>query len=287
MADPVGEFLAYLQHARNVSMHTLRAYRQDLEDFHGFAGKIFPVDVTFRTIRAYLAKLRDTHQARASIMRRLASLRSFYRYLKREGVVKDNPVAGVSTPKGDHALPRFLDQETVTILLNAPDATTLQGKRDAAILETFYSTGMRLSELTGLTASAIDFSGGLVRVLGKRRKERIIPLGNPAMKALRVYLQAEKPAGDNKIFRNARGGALTPRSIERIVGKYIRQVSEQNGLSPHSLRHSFATHLLDNGADLRSVQELLGHANLTTTQIYTHVTAEKLKAVYRKAHPRA
>ncbi|MCK5241672.1 tyrosine recombinase XerC [bacterium] len=287
MNDAVQAFLDYLQHGRNASVHTIRAYGQDLRDFQVFAGKLFPREVTFRIIRAYLAKLSERQSARAGIVRRLAGLRTFYRFLLRQGIVLENPAATVSTPKGEHRLPRFFDRKSILALLQAPDTQTRLGKRDCAILETLYSTGMRLSELTTLKPEAIDFACGLVRVLGKRRKERIVPLGEPAIAALQRYLQADpSPMGAN-VFRNARGGTLTPRSVERLADKYIRQVGAKRGLSPHSLRHSFATHLLDNGADLRSVQELLGHANLTTTQIYTHVTAEKLKSVYRKAHPRA
>jgi integrase/recombinase XerC len=158
--------------------------------------------------------------------------------------------------------------------------------RDRAILETFYSTGIRLSELTSMKRLDVDFASGLVRVMGKRRKERIVPLGEPAIRALQAYLRALGPV-TGEVFRNAQGKPITPRSVERIMEKYIRQVGEQKGVSPHALRHSFATHLLNNGADLRSVQELLGHADLKTTQIYTHVTTEKLKDAYRKAHPRA
>jgi integrase/recombinase XerC len=285
--DAVKAFLDYLQQGRNASAHTIKAYGQDLRDFQVFVGASFPRDVTFRTIRAYLAKLNERQSARASIARRIACLRTFYRYLRRQGMVADNPAAAVSTPKGEHRLPRFFDKESMLVLLAAPDTTTKLGKRDCAILEMFYSTGIRLSELTNVKLEAIDFSSGLVRVLGKRRKERIVPLGEPAIAALQKYLKTDPPRPGGQVFRNARGGDITPRSVERLVDKYIRQVGAKRGLSAHSLRHSFATHLLDNGADLRSVQELLGHANLTTTQIYTHVTAERLKAVYRKAHPRA
>ncbi|MBN1595173.1 tyrosine recombinase XerC [candidate division FCPU426 bacterium] len=287
MKDPLEEFLAYMKQVRNASPHTLKAYGRDLRDFREFAGKAFPRGVTYRTLRAYLAQLGGRRCARTSIARRLACLRSFYRFLRRAGFVQGNPAAGISTPKGEHRLPRFLDQEGMQALLQAPDTRTRLGRRDSAILEVFYSTGMRLSELTGLRPEAVDFASGLIRVLGKRRKERILPLGHPAQKALQGYLHDHPPRAGSAVFRNTRGGNLTPRSVERVVDKYIRQVGAKQGLSPHSLRHSFATHLLDNGADLRAVQELLGHAHLGTTQIYTHVTAEKLKAAYRKAHPRA
>jgi integrase/recombinase XerC len=285
--DFIAEFLDYLKHGRNASPHTLTAYGRDLEEFREFAGDVFPLAVTHRTVRAFLARLHARQAARLTLARKLASLRAFYRYLRRQGKLAANPLTGVSTPKGERHLPRLLDQPAVLELLAAPRADTVAGLGDRAILETFYSTGMRLSELTGLHPEDIDFHAGLVRVLGKRRKERILPVGGPAAAALRAYFTASPCRPGQAVFRNPRGGGLTPRSVERLVAGYIRQVGAQRGLSPHSLRHSFATHLLDNGADLRSVQELLGHANLSTTQIYTHVTTERLKAEYRKAHPRA
>ncbi len=287
MADAIRDFLEYLRHGRNASVHTLKAYARDLSEFRAFTGREFPRAVSYRAVRAYLASLHDRRLAPASIARQLACLRAFYQFLKREGLVRESPVVSMRTPKGEHHLPRFLDQELVVSLLAAPDTATRLGRRDRAILETFYSTGMRLSELTTLRPEDVDFAQGLVRVRGKRRKERVLPIGQPARQALRQYLAAEPPLPGGALFRNARNGAISGRSVERIMDQYIRQLGAQRGLSPHSLRHSFATHLLDNGADLRAVQELLGHANLTTTQIYTHVTAEKLKAVYRKAHPRA
>jgi integrase/recombinase XerC len=285
--DPIREFLEYYQAVRNASPHTLTAYRRDLEEFAHFTGPDFPWGATYRTVRAYLALLRERGAARKTISRKLASLRAFYRQARRQGRVASNPASGVQTPKGAHTLPKFLDPEAVLELLQAPPKDTALGLRDRAILETFYSTGIRLSELTFLRRADLDFSAGLIRVLGKRRKERIVPLGQPASLALQAYLRALGPAPVTTVFRNARGGSITPRSVERIMEKYIRQVGARRGISPHALRHSFATHLLNNGADLRSVQELLGHANLKTTQIYTHVTTEKLKAEYRKAHPRA
>lgn len=284
--EPQEEFLEYLHSARNASGHTLKAYGRDLEEFRRFAGEAFPWGATYRTVRAWMAHLRERSAARLTISRKLASVRAFYRYARRRGLTADNPVSGVHAPKGAHRLPRFLDVDAVLALLQAPPADTLLGLRDRAMLEMFYSTGMRLSELTGLKRGDVDFASGLVRVLGKRRKERLVPLGAPAKAALQAYWCA-LPSASVAAFCNARGKTITPRSVERIMEKYIRQVGERHGISPHALRHSFATHLLNNGADLRSVQELLGHADLKTTQIYTHVTTEKLKAEYRKAHPRA
>jgi len=284
--EPIGEFIEYLRSARNASAHTLKAYARDLEEFQRFSGEAFPWGATYRTVRAWMAQLREREAARMTISRKLASVRAFYRFARRRGYATDNPVSGVHAPKGAHRLPRFLDVEAVVALLQAPPADTVAGLRDRAMLEMFYSTGMRLSELTGLKRTDVDFSSSLVRVLGKRRKERLVPLGGPAKAALQAYWRA-LPAAAPPAFCNLKGGCITPRSVERIMEKYIRQVGERRGISPHALRHSFATHLLNNGADLRSVQELLGHADLKTTQIYTHVTTEKLKTEYRKAHPRA
>lgn len=285
--DAIEEFIEYLRLSRNASPHTLIAYGRDLREFAAFAGEAFPRGVTHRTVRAFLAGLHERDAARLTVARKLASLRAFYRHLRRRGAVTANPLTGVSTPKGRRPLPKLLDPKAVLELLAAPASDTPAGLRDRAILETFYSTGMRLSELTGLKPADLDFASGLVRVLGKRRKERILPLGGPAIAALRAYLAASPCPSGMPVFRNPRGGGLTPRGVERRVAAHLRRVGAQTGLSPHSLRHSFATHLLDNGADLRAVQELLGHANLKTTQIYTHVTTERLKAEYRKAHPRA
>jgi len=285
--DPVAEFLDHLRLGRNASPHTLVAYARDLAEFTAFAGTAFPSSVDHRLLRTYLAKLRDRRVAPASIARRLASLRSFYRYWRGQGRIQENPLTGVHTPKGARRLPRPLDPQGVSDLLAAPPTDTPLGLRDRAILETFYSTGMRLSELTGLRPEDLDLPYGLVRVLGKRRKERILPLGAPAVAAVQAYFTVRPGAPGQAVFRNARGGRLTPRSVERILAKYLDQVGAGPGFSPHSLRHSFATHLLENGADLRSVQELLGHVNLKTTQIYTHVTTDHLKTEYRKAHPRA
>jgi len=285
--DPLADFLEYLKAGRNASPHTVRAYGRDLREFREFAGAAFPHRITHRTVRAFLAHLQAHTAARQTLARKLASLRAFYRFLRRHGRMQDNPLTGVSTPKGERRLPRFLDPAGMLALLSAPPADTVAGRRDRAILEVFYSTGMRLSELSGLHAGDLDFASALVRVLGKRHKERILPVGQPALAAVRDYLAASPAPAGGALFRNLRGGSLSPRSIERLVDQYIRQIGAARGISPHSLRHAFATHLLDNGADLRAVQELLGHVNLKTTQIYTHVTTERLKAEYRKAHPRA
>lgn len=282
----VNDFLDYLKQARNASGHTIRAYRQDLEKFAAFAGQDFPAKITYKIIRHYLAACQQQQLQSATIGRRLASIKAFYRYLKRKNILNTNPAYGVQTPKQAKLLPKFLDQATMVALLEAPDESW-RGKRDRALLEIIYSTGIRLSELEQLQLTDIDFKSRLVRVMGKRRKQRLIPIGRPALQALRAYLNDRPPVQPGVLFQNKQGGALSGRSIERLFNKYIKQVCAQQGVSPHSLRHSFATHLLNNGADLRAVQELLGHVNLNTTQIYTHVTTEKLKAAYKKAHPRA
>ena len=287
MPGYIEEFLTHLKLVRNASQHTLKAYGRDLRAFSDFAEEKFPLQIDHYTIREYLAKLSEAKISGASRARVLASLRTFYSFCENRKKLEYNPAKAISNPKLEHKLPRFMSVELVEELLNTPDSNTLLGKRDRAILEVFYSTGMRLSELVGLQVADVDFSEGLVRVRGKRRKERILPLGRPAQIALQKYYQAIKLAWNQQIFRNARGGPLTARSIERMLTKYLTQLGDKRGLSPHTLRHSFATHLLNRGADLRSIQELLGHTNLSTTQIYTHVTTERLKQVYRQAHPRA
>jgi integrase/recombinase XerC len=222
--------------------------------------------------------------------RRLSAFRSFFKFLYREGYIKINPTSAIATPKLEKKLPVFLGQERVEALISAPDDKTLMGSRDRAILETLYSTGIRVSELAGLSVDDIDFISGVIKVFGKGRKERIVPIGDVAMKALRNYLDKRTLSRSKKsdaVFLNKSSRRLTGRSVRRIVDKYIKMCSIQEKVSCHSLRHSFATHLLDRGADLRSVQELLGHKNLSTTQIYTHVTTERMKSIYDKAHPRA
>ena len=287
MSGPIKEFLDYLAHGRNASAHTVDAYRRDLQAFAGFAGELFPDRVTVKTVRGFLAFLHRRGSAGRSTARKLACLRAFYRFRRQRGEQDLDPVGVVRTPKGRPALPKVMDVAAVIALLEAPPATDDRGLRDRAVFETLYASGLRISELTGLREGDVDFASGLVRVLGKRRKERIVPIGDPALRALRAYLRVSPAAPGGALFRNRRGKGLTARSVERSMAKYLRILGERTGLSPHSLRHAFATHMLDNGADLRAVQELLGHASLKTTQIYTHVTTERLKSAYRRAHPRA
>ncbi|MFH1867453.1 MAG: tyrosine recombinase XerC [Candidatus Omnitrophota bacterium] len=285
----VDKFIRYLEIEREASKHTILNYKVDLKTFSSFLGNKELEMVDYLTIRQFLAYLKQKKLARASIARSLSVLRSFFKFLVREGLFKNNPLSGITTPKREKRLPVFLQENEVAKLLEAPP-DNLMGQRDRAILETLYSTGMRVSELVNMDVDNCDFIGGVVKVYGKGKKERFTPIGNVAIKAIRRYLKASghlRLQGAGAIFLNKSGKRITERSIRRILDRYIRDVSLNENISPHSLRHSFATHLLNRGADLRVVQELLGHASLSTTQIYTHVSTEKLKDTYQKAHPRA
>lgn len=286
----IDRFIDYLKIEKNASEHTIINYSGDLRDFGKFLGDVSLENVTYLLLRRYLAHMRQKNYSKRTIARKLASLRSFFSFLFREGYMKSNPAASVVTPKLDKKLPVFLDADEVAKLIEAPDSKELGGSRDRAILETLYSTGIRVGELVGLSVSDIDFIGGAVKVSGKGKKQRIAPIGDKAIRAIRDYLSKRvrgKPSGKKAVFLNKNGGRLSDRSVRRVVGKYIKLVALREDISPHTLRHSFATHLLNRGADLRSVQELLGHMNLSTTQIYTHVSTKKLKEAYEKAHPRA
>jgi len=286
----VDKFITYLRVEKNSSLHTISNYTRDLKSFYTFLGPDIDIKKVDRlALRRYMAELRGRNYAKRTIARHLASLRSFFRFLYREGHVEVNPATAIPTPKLDRILPKFLDVEKVVKLLQSPDEATTNGLRDRAIMETLYSTGIRVSELVGLDLDDIDFISGVIKVFGKGSKERLVPVGEPALAAIRRYDAQKDPLVKEKkaVFLNKSGARLTDRSVRRVMDKYIRKCSIQEKLSPHSLRHSFATHLLDRGADLRSVQELLGHMNLSTTQIYTHVTTERLKEVYDKVHPRA
>jgi len=244
-------------------------------------------------IRAFLAFLHEREYSKATAARKLATLRSFYKFCLRRGLINNNPVAAIRTPKQEKRLPKFLDVEQVRKLLSAPDATTLLGARDRAMLETLYSTGVRVSELVALNVSDVDFAGESLRVRGKGRKERIAPVGPTALTAIRRYLDMRTNDPRNAafdqapLFVNKHGQRLSTRSVRRKLDKYLVQCGLDPSISPHTLRHTFATHMLNNGADLRSVQELLGHQSISTTQVYTQVTAERLKKDYDESHPRA
>jgi integrase/recombinase XerC len=306
MEKLLGDFFEHLRYERNASEHTLRNYRIDLTQFHDHLAPPDPTTGARRefdirqidhiTIREWLSTLYTANKQKSSIARKIAALRTFFQFLVREGVVEANPAKLVSTPRLDKKLPSHLSVEDMVRFIETPDTETDLGKRDRAILEMLYGTGVRVSELTKLNLRDIDFKNRMVKVTGKRRKQRVVPFGDPALHALVEYLQARgnflrnAPAAerdDEAVFLNYQGTRITTRSVGRMVDKYITECAGIHNISPHSLRHSFATHLLDNGADLRHIQELLGHARLSTTQIYTHVSMEKLIEVYDKAHPKA
>ena len=282
----IEKFMRYLEIEKNYSAHTVLNYRLDLEGFKGFLGGAPLENVDYLTLRKYLAMVKEKNLSVRTIARRLSTLRSFFKFLTREGHLKTNPTLSLSSPKQEKHLPVFLTEDEATKLIEAVVAKDERALRDKAVLETFYSTGIRISELTGLKVDDIDFIGSVVKVLGKGRKERIVPIGEQAIRAIRTYLEKRQKQSE-ALFLNKSGKRMTVRGIRNLVQKYVLIASMKHGVSPHTLRHSFATHLLNRGADLRSVQELLGHVNLSTTQIYTHLTTERLKSVYDKAHPRA
>ncbi len=284
---------------RNASDLTIKAYREDLFAFAEWigqaeAGRIQLDSLTPQQLRQFQAALQQAGYARTTIARKLASLRSFFKFAMREGMASSNPAKPLRNPRSSRKLPHVLTSEEVGRLLVAPPAISEAGLRDRAILETMYSSGLRVSELVGLRDGDLDFSQGITRVRGKGRKERISPLGSYAIKAIQAYAgrrsrspESEKLGRAAPVFVNRFGNILTTRSVGRMLEKYIAKAELDTRTSPHTLRHSFATHLLDRGADIRSVQELLGHKSLTTTQIYTHVSAANLRQVYEKAHPRS
>jgi integrase/recombinase XerC len=292
--NEIGDFLDYLTYERNVSPNTIEAYRDDLESFVGFLCNDYLTigrdlldlkRVDHVGIRSYLAFLARRKLSRASMARHLSALRSFFKYLMREGAVEMNPARSVATPKREKHLPSVLQSADVTVLLEQPDDSPL-GIRDRAWLELLYASGLRISELVGIDVDDLELRARLVKVRGKGSKERIVPFGTKAEQALRAYL-ATRTDDEPAVFVNYRGQRITTRSVRRLFDRYVRGASLRAGVSPHTLRHSFATHLLNAGADLRSIQELLGHASLSTTQKYTHLNDAQLIAVYKKSHPRA
>jgi len=295
MDELIDHFLHRMAVEKGASEHTLRAYATDLRMFAEFlAGRGRALtDADVRDVRGFLASLQIAGLARSTVARRTAAVRSFFKFLVRDGIQKTNPTSALRTPRRERKLPSFLTISEVTQLLEAPDVAGWTGLRDRAILETLYGAGLRVSELVGLDHEDVDLSSGLLRVRGKGKKERIVPAGRCAVAAIRDYLaaaEAHAPRGRDPyaVFVNARGGGrLTARSVRRVMRKYLLQTGLNPDLSPHALRHSFATHMLSNGADLRAVQELLGHKNLSTTQVYTHLSHEHLKKTYEAAHPRA
>ncbi len=332
MKDAVKAFLEHLTYNRHLSTHSVRAYASDVEQYLAgvAAGRgtrvaaLAPSDLDPATVRAFVVELNRSDHARASVARKLSGVRAFLRYLRREGLVASDPAAAVVAPRLDRTIPRHLSEAEMRRLLDTPDPSTPLGRRDRAILELFYASGLRLSELVGLDLEDVHLSARMLRVLGKGGKERLLPFNRAAETALKDWLpdreryrrsageaepvpaargsgsprsrlgearatgrgRASRP-GREPVFVNARGGRLTGRSVHRLVRRYVLQCSQRAGISPHALRHSFATHLLERGADLRAIQELLGHARLATTERYTHVNSAQLVDVYRKAHPRA
>ncbi|RJQ21433.1 MAG: tyrosine recombinase XerC [Nitrospiraceae bacterium] len=289
MKERIEQFLVFLNAEVGASSHTIKAYTEDLNEFQGFLENKRPQSIDNLDIRSFLASLHQKGLKKTSVARKLATVRSFFKYLHREGHVKKNPARLVSSPKIPKKLPRFLTVDEAFVLMEKPLGETFKPSRDKAILELLYSSGLRVSELTSLDIGDLDIKESLVRVKGKGRKERIIPVGSKAMYAIQNYLP-ERISSKRKsqaLFLNNRGGRLTQRSVRRILIHYSRMVSLKGDLSPHVLRHTFATHLLHEGADLRSIQELLGHSSLSTTQKYTHVDIKHLMEVYDKAHPLA
>ncbi len=303
IADLIKKFISYLESQKAYSAHTVKSYRTDLDQFLGFLAKkdtekegegaLVEGDlIDFFILREYLGSLYGGYK-RTSIARKLSALRSFFHFLESNGLIGGNPAADISTPKQGKYIPAYLPVDDMFRLLEGPDKQKPLGLRDLAILEVLYSCGIRVAELVGLNFSSIDFEQRLVKVIGKGNKERVVPIGRQALHALRMYLEAtyslrknRREKVDQPLFINFNGGRLSSRSIRTIVKKYTRRCGLMSEVSPHSLRHTFATHLLDGGADLRSVQELLGHVSLSTTQKYTHVSLDKLMEVYDKAHPR-
>jgi len=280
------KFISYLEIEKNYSPHTILNYRIDLREFLKFSEQTPVTKVDYHLLRKFLAQMRSKQYRSRTLARKLSSLRSFFRFLQREKIIKDNPAALLMSPKLEKTLPKFLSEPEMTQLIEAPSTKTSSGRRDRAILETLYSTGVRVSELVALNIDQVDMIGNIAKVAGKGKKERLVPIGDKALDAIRDYLQYRKHQS-RALFLNRGGTRLTDRSVRNILNKHIKAISVAQEISPHVLRHSFATHLLNRGADLRSVQELLGHVNLSTTQIYTHVTTDRLKEVYNKAHPRA
>lgn len=298
MYNKIREFLEYLEKQRNYSEHTVLAYGTDLKQFLEFliSKRISSFrEVQKNVVRAYLGILIEGGSSKKTIARKIATLRSFFKYLRRIREVEYNMALTLTPPKQEKKLPVFIQEDAMKQILEGPDRTTLSGKRDAAILEMFYSTGIRRGELIGLDVRDLNISEGTLRVRGKGRKERIVPVGRKAISAVELYLRSRRETFEYEsdkrrmkpLFTLANGKRLYPMAVNRLVSKYIAKVADLEKKGPHVFRHTFATHLLDRGADLRAVKELLGHENLSTTQIYTHVSTDRLKKVYQQSHPKA
>jgi tyrosine recombinase XerC len=321
LRDHLKAFLRFLELNRNVSPHTVRAYEGDVSQYLAWVASgrgvrislLGTADLNGVSVRDWVAALNRAGQARASVARKLSGARAFMQYLRREGIIEHDPTAAAVAPKLDKTIPRHLSESEVTLLLESIDTHGPLGRRDRAMFELFYASGLRLSELVGVNLEDLDLNARVVRVLGKGGKERLVPLNPVAADAIRAWMKdraaivlgrqsgvgSREPHGaagrrtrdlaheDEPLFVNARGGRITGRSVDRLLRRYVARCSTRMGISPHALRHSFATHLLQRGADLRGIQELLGHSRLSTTERYTHVNMTQLREVYRKAHPRA
>ncbi|MGI8982160.1 MAG: tyrosine recombinase XerC [Pirellulaceae bacterium] len=298
MQAAVTRFLRFLSVERNAAPLTIKSYREDLAALVDYLQQAYgrlpaPGEITPLDLRGYVSAMHEAGYAKTSVSRRLASLRTFYKFAQREGMADSNPAKPLRNPRKDHKLPHFLSTDEIGLLLSAPPATSGQGMRDRAILETMYSAGLRVSEVVGMNDGDLDLDEGVIRIRGKGRRERLSPIGSFARKAITRWLakrelSPKEPTNElAPIFTNRFGRRLTTRSVARMLEKYLKTSGLDLRTTPHTLRHSFATHLLDRGADIRSVQELLGHKSLVTTQIYTHVSTAGLRAVYERAHPRA
>lgn len=296
MARLFEEYLAYLSGEKNASPHTITAYKKDLEDYFAYLEQkgVEEVCADHLVVRRYMTELRDQGISKNSMARKMSSLRSYYRFLIRENVLEDSPLALVSSPKETKKLPKFVHYEDIRRMLELPDRTPA-GLRDRAIMEILYGGGLRVSELVGLELNQLLFPIRSVKVMGKGKKERLVPLGDYAINALKDYLENGRPLlvkpeneEEQGVFLNQRNGhAITDRAVRNILNKYVMQMSGTLKVSPHMLRHSYATHMLENGADIRIIQELLGHERLSTTQIYTHITKSHMMEIYKEAHPRS
>lgn len=295
--ESMNRFIQYMQFEKNYSQHTVANYKRTIEEFLLFMKQQSIPDfaaVSYAAVRVYLTELHEMNLARKTIARKLSTLRSFYRYLTREEIVDQNPFAMASLPKKEKRLPRFLYDEELQQLFQTAETSTPIGQRNQALLEILYGTGIRVSECSDLSIGDVDFASGTILVFGKGRKERYVPFGSYAQKAVKRYIEngrhqllAKGSVDTDRLFVNFRGGPLTSRGIRVILDDLMKKASLTIHISPHMLRHTFATHLLENGADLRAVQELLGHSHLSSTQVYTHVTKEHLRTIYRDSHPRA
>lgn len=294
----IADFMDYLSDERGYSIHTVKAYRHDLADFAVFVNEYDPKqcrdleEIDRLTIRHYFGHLRESGLGPRTVARRLATIKSLFRFLHRNEVIPANPILDIRTPRFERRLPEFLGEEQTIRLMDLPASDTMIGLRDRAILEVFYATGIRLTELTNLTVGAVSLDQKTIRVIGKGNKERVVAFGSPARDSIKQYLSARRKAGEelntqSPLFCGRGRNPISPRTVQMRVKLYMQQIAEARHLSPHLLRHTVATHLLDNGADLMAVKDLLGHSSLSTTQVYTHVKPEQMKKLYRQAHPHA